>query len=125
MGESNLTTYVIDCLALRDSIAEILGPTVLEHPEIMKVMHGSTSSDIGWLQRDFGIQITNVFDIQYYHSKIQNENSPKAKESSCSLSLLWELYCGSMQIQFTNEDKKRLQKHDWSTRPLILDSEHV
>jgi len=66
-----------------------------------------------------------VFDVQYYHSKIQIENSPKEKESSCSLSLLWELYCGDMQIQFTIEDKKRLQKHDWSTRPLILESENV
>jgi len=30
-----MTTYLIDCLALHDKIAEILGPTVLEHAEII------------------------------------------------------------------------------------------
>lgn len=91
-----MTTYIIDCLELHDKIAETLGAAVLERAEIIKVMHGSASSDVGWLQRDFGIQITNVFDVQYYHGKIQIENNPKAKESSCSLSLLWEFYCDGM-----------------------------
>lgn len=66
-----------------------------------------------------------MFDVQYYHSKIKIKSNLKEKESSCSLSLLWELYCEDMKILFTIEDKKRLQKHDWSTRPLSLESEYV
>ena len=68
--ESNiLKTYVVDLIELKDQIYDTLGKNVFENPEILKVMHSSASNDIGWLQRDFGVMIANVFDIQFIHGK--------------------------------------------------------
>jgi hypothetical protein len=38
----------------------VLAP-VFADPATVKVMHGA-DSDIGWLQRDFGIYVANMFD---------------------------------------------------------------
>jgi len=65
--DGKLQIYVIDCLALRSEIPEILGPTVIENADILKVIHDSESA-IGYLQRDFGIQISNIFDVKYLSS---------------------------------------------------------
>ena len=43
--------------------------TILEDPKVIKVMHSCLSGDLGWLQRDYGVQLVNVLDVQYYHKK--------------------------------------------------------
>ena len=59
------STYLIDSVKIdTDIIRESLGPSIFENEKVIKVMHSSLSNDIGWLQRDFGIQALNVFDIQ-------------------------------------------------------------
>ena len=55
-------TFVIDVLALRDHIRNLMGPSIFENPLIQKVFHGCLHSDVAWLQRDFGVALVNVFD---------------------------------------------------------------
>lgn len=61
-------TFVIDVLSdeVKDTLKRTLGKYVLENPKIVKIIHGGISSDVVWLQRDFGILITNVFDTQEF-----------------------------------------------------------
>jgi exosome complex exonuclease RRP6 len=52
--------FVVDTIKLRS----LIGPALLQvfdDPSKVKVLHGS-DSDIGWLQRDFGIYVVNMFD---------------------------------------------------------------
>jgi len=51
---------------VRDSFTEQVGEKVLENPTITKLMHGCLSSDLPWLQRDFGIKVSNIFDTQEF-----------------------------------------------------------
>ena len=51
--------FVIDALLLREKL-HLLAPAFAD-PSILKVAHGATS-DISWLQRDFGIYVVNLLD---------------------------------------------------------------
>eukprot|EP01064_Diplonema_japonicum_P020462 TRINITY_DN2991_c1_g4_i1.p1 TRINITY_DN2991_c1_g4~~TRINITY_DN2991_c1_g4_i1.p1 ORF type:complete len:843 (+),score=235.17 TRINITY_DN2991_c1_g4_i1:78-2531(+) len=51
--------FIIDALELRSHMWKL--QTSFANENIMKVLHGA-SSDIEWLQRDFGIYIVNMFD---------------------------------------------------------------
>ena len=48
-------TFIIDALTLRSHIKEELDSAVFSNPKITKVFHGCLSSDVIWMQRDFGI----------------------------------------------------------------------
>jgi len=64
----------------------------------MKVLHDSASSNaIGNLQRDFGIQISNVFDIKHLASQIKNGSSDSEPGA------LWKSYCGDKDIPLKAE----------------------
>jgi exosome complex exonuclease RRP6 len=51
--------FVIDTLLLHDSIHKM--KHILEDVNVCKVIHGR-ANDIHWLQRDYNVYITNVFD---------------------------------------------------------------
>lgn len=51
--------FVIDALLLRDKI-HLLAP-IFADPSVLKVAHGATS-DVSWLQRDFGVYVVNMLD---------------------------------------------------------------
>mmetsp|Transcript_5978 Transcript_5978/g.10615 ORF Transcript_5978/g.10615 Transcript_5978/m.10615 type:complete len:814 (-) Transcript_5978:1046-3487(-) len=94
---------IIDTLELREHI-QLLQP-ILGNPDVVKVLHGATS-DIIWLQRDFGMWIVGLFDTC---------NACTALEfSSRSLGFLLKHYC-NIDIMST---KKHFQRSDWRIRPL-------
>merc|ERR1712226_1127764 len=51
--------FIIDSLKLRQELYVL--NEVFTDPAVLKVLHGS-DADIGWLQRDFGVYMVNMFD---------------------------------------------------------------
>lgn len=94
----------MDALVHRKAIRTHLG-AVFENPEIVKVMHGA-DSDIVWLQRDFGIYVTNLFDTGKAARVLQLK--------SHGLAHLLEVFCGV-------KANKAYQLADWRQRPLTAD----
>ncbi|BFZ56421.1 exosome nuclease subunit [Savitreella phatthalungensis] len=92
--------WIVDTLALRDEL--IVLNEVFADPTIVKVLHGATS-DVVWLQRDFGLYLVNLFDT--YHA------SRALGFESRSLAFLLQKYCGF-------DPDKRYQLADWRIRPL-------
>ena len=75
-------TYLIHCKKIGPTLVfSELAPIILENAEVLKIMHSATSNDVGWLQRDFGVQLVNVFDVQHTHGQ------------TVSLAELWTQYC--------------------------------
>jgi len=92
--------YIIDSLKLRDELCVL--NDVFTDSNILKVLHGS-DADIGWLQRDFGVYIVNMFDTGQAARTLQ--------EGRFSLAFLLNKYC-SITAQ------KQYQLADWRIRPL-------
>ncbi|KAA8492897.1 Exosome component 10 [Porphyridium purpureum] len=96
--------YVIDTIALREHM-RLLTPVFLDQ-RVVKVFHGARSSDIGWLQRDFGMYVVNLFDT--------GEASMVLDLPKKSLAYLLLKFCGLD----TFATKKGFQRSDWRQRPL-------
>ena len=96
---SRAGSWLIDPLALKDlsAFTELLGKS-----DILIVMHGA-DYDIRSLRRDFGIEITNLFDTM-----IAARFLGAAEFGLAPL----------LKIQFGVELDKKYQKADWSKRPL-------
>jgi len=107
-----IDTFIIDVLAspIRNCLTNILGERVLENPEIVKILHGALSSDVVWLQRDFGIKICSVFDTQEFQKQF-------ISQQKLSLANFWEQYCERF-VLYTPKEKIDFQLADWSLRPL-------
>mmetsp|Transcript_3835 Transcript_3835/g.7345 ORF Transcript_3835/g.7345 Transcript_3835/m.7345 type:complete len:1001 (-) Transcript_3835:217-3219(-) len=97
--------FVIDTLALRHAMNETFAP-IMANPDIVKVMHGA-DSDIGWLQRDFGIYVVNLFDTGRACRLLPHF-------SQASLAYLLRKYANI-------EADKKHQLSDWRQRPLPPD----
>jgi len=95
--------FIVDTLKLRDEL-HVLNQ-VFTNPSIVKVLHGS-DSDIGWLMRDFGLYIVNMFDT--------GQASRVLHEERFSLSHLLQKYCDV-------NAQKQFQLADWRIRPLPLE----
>ena len=78
-----------------------VGQNILERPTITKIMHGCLSGDLPWLQRDFGIRVTNVFDTQEFERSFVNN-----KELQLSLASFWAKYCEGL-APLTLAEKKQ------------------
>ena len=107
-GDDNIETaydFVIDTLALRNVMNEHFAP-IMANPDIVKVMHGA-DSDVGWLQRDFGIYIVNLFDTGRASRALPHF-------SRAGLAYLLSKYAN------VEADKKH-QLSDWRQRPLPAD----
>ncbi|GAA5821490.1 hypothetical protein JCM3770_000597 [Rhodotorula araucariae] len=100
--------YVIDALepAVRDNLDSL--NEFFTNPEWVKVLHGA-SSDIVWLQRDFGLYIVGLFDT-YHATKVLGY-------SQHSLASLLSMYTDF-------EADKRYQLADWRIRPLPKEMLH-
>ncbi|XP_066931210.1 exosome complex component 10-like isoform X2 [Clytia hemisphaerica] len=92
--------FVVDTLALRDELY-ILNE-VFTDPKILKVLHGA-DMDIGWLMRDFGLYIVNMFDTGQAARTLQ--------EDRFSLAHLLKKHCDV-------NAQKQYQLADWRIRPL-------
>lgn len=92
-------SWLIDPLALKslDPLAAPLG-----NPEILVVMHGS-DYDIRSLHRDFGIEVTNLFDTMI---------------AARFLGITDFGLAALLRARFNIELDKKYQKADWSKRPL-------
>ncbi|KAJ1818575.1 exosome nuclease subunit, partial [Coemansia sp. RSA 2675] len=97
---SRTQDFVIDALALRDSLHQLNAVTA--DPLITKVFHGA-ESDIVWLQRDFGVYVVGLFDT-YHASHVLNMEHH-------SLAHLLKLFCAY-------DADKRYQLADWRIRPV-------
>lgn len=94
--------FVIDTLALRNFINGHFA-SIMANPDIVKVMHGA-DSDIGWLQRDFGLYVVNLFDTG---------RACRALPGFARASLAYLL------SKYANIDAdKKHQLSDWRQRPL-------
>jgi ribonuclease D len=92
-------SWLIDPLALQ-SLAPLAAP--LGNPKIMVVMHGS-DYDIRSLHRDFGIEVTNLFDTMI---------------AARFLGIAEFGLAALLRARFGIELDKKYQKADWSKRPL-------
>jgi len=92
-------SWLIDPLAL-PSLSPLAAP--LADPEIVIVMHGS-DYDIRSLHRDFGIEVTNLFDTMI---------------SARFLGIGEFGLAALLRARFGIELDKKYQKADWSKRPL-------
>lgn len=98
---------IIDVLKLRSVVGKYLA-AIFADPRIVKVFHGA-QSDLGWLQRDFGIYVCNLFDTGMA-SKILGYPSN-------GLAYLLEKHCDF-------KADKRWQLADWRIRPLQNEAIH-
>ncbi|GAA5885651.1 hypothetical protein JCM6882_007512 [Rhodosporidiobolus microsporus] len=100
--------YVIDVLdpSVRDNLDSL--NEFFTDPEWVKVLHGA-SSDIVWLQRDFGLYIVGLFDT-YHATKVLGYTQH-------SLASLLDMY-----TDFVPD--KRYQLADWRIRPLPKEMLH-
>ncbi len=98
---------VVDVMKLRKDVGRCLGP-VFADPGIVKVLHGS-NGDVGWLQRDFGVYICNLFDTGVASKALGYESN--------GLGYLLEKHCGF-------KADKRWQLADWRIRPLHAQAIH-
>lgn len=92
--------FIVDTLKLRDEL-HVLND-VFTDPTIVKVLHGA-DMDIGWLQRDFGVYIVNMFDT--------GQAARTLHEERFSLAHLLHKYCDVTA-------QKQFQLADWRIRPL-------
>ena len=98
---SRTRDYVVDCLALRSHL-HVLNQLTTDQ-RILKVFHGS-SSDIDWLQKDFGVSVVNLLDTFVISKCLHNLRSR-------SLGSLLSEFC-DVYVD------KSLQTCDWRRRPL-------
>ena len=92
-------SWLLDPLAL-PSLAPLAAP--LSDPDIVVVMHGS-DYDIRSLHRDFGIEVTNLFDTMI---------------AARFLGIAEFGLAALLKARFGIELDKKYQKADWSKRPL-------
>ncbi|KAJ7350170.1 Exosome component 10 [Desmophyllum pertusum] len=92
--------YLIDTLELRNEL-QILNDS-FTNPKILKVFHGA-DMDIGWLQRDFGIYVVNMFDT--------GQAARVLNYGKYSLAFLLKKFCDVTA-------NKQYQLADWRIRPL-------
>lgn len=92
--------FIIDPLALPDLSG--LGPLMAD-PQMVKIFHGA-DYDVVSLKRDFGFEISNLFDTMIAAQSTGHDRF--------SLGDLVNQYFG---IKLN----KRYQRHDWSSRPLL------
>jgi exosome complex exonuclease RRP6 len=87
LGGAQLSTrtqdFIVDTLAVRARVPEL--NDAFTNPRIVKVLHGC-SSDVLWLQRDFGVYLVNVFDT--------GEASKMLHYPSHGLAHLLQTFCG-------------------------------
>ncbi|HXE95399.1 MAG TPA: HRDC domain-containing protein [Dongiaceae bacterium] len=96
---TRLQSWLIDPLALK-SLAPLAAP--LANPEIVVVMHGA-DYDIRSLHRDYGIEVSNLFDTMI---------------AARFLGIAEFGLAALLRARFGIELDKKYQKADWSKRPL-------
>jgi exosome complex exonuclease RRP6 len=102
---SKMENYLLDPFALGATAVTKHLAAMFANPDIVKVMHGA-DWDIGWLQRDFGLYVVNLFDT--------GRAARALRFTSAGYAYLLHHYVGI-------DAEKRHQLSDWRQRPLPPD----
>ena len=110
--------FIIDLIELnkkKDDKGRIYSElkNIFENKNIEKIFH-SCYNDLRWISETINTNFNNIFDTQYidnYINKKRNKNISHNK----NLNNLLKKY---LDLNFSEEDKRKLQKSDWLSRPL-------
>ena len=93
---------------------------IFENKKIEKIFH-SCYNDLRWISETINTNINNIFDTQYMDnyiqtiSKSQDRNKERLISQNKNLNNLLKKY---LNMKVSEEEKKKLQKSDWLSRPL-------
>ena len=107
-------TLIIDIISIpskeKASIYKVIS-TLCSNNSIEKIFH-SCYNDIDWIKDEIGCNTYNIFDTQEMHQLVNKVTVNK------SLNELLKIYLG---LNFSVEEKKKYQKSNWLSRPLLAE----
>jgi ribonuclease D len=107
-------TLIIDIISIplkeKASIYKVIS-TLCSNNSIEKIFH-SCYNDIEWIKDEIGCNTYNIFDTQEMHQLVNKVTVNK------SLNELLKIYLG---LNFSVEEKKKYQKSNWLSRPLLAE----
>ena len=87
---------------------------IFENKKIEKIFH-SCYNDLRWISETINTSIKNIFDTQYFDNYIETIRKNRHTSQNKNLNNLLKKY---LNMKISEEDKKKLQKSDWLSRPL-------
>ena len=90
---------------------------IFENKKIEKIFH-SCYNDLRWISEAINTSIKNIFDTQYMDNYIESKRRNRQVSQNKNLNNLLNKY---LNMKISEEEKKKLQKSDWFSRPLSED----
>ena len=90
---------------------------IFENKKIEKIFH-SCYNDLKWISEAINTSIRNIFDTQYMDNYIETKRKNRQVSQNKNLNNLLKKY---LNMKISEEEKKKLQKSDWFSRPLSED----
>ena len=90
---------------------------IFENKKIEKIFH-SCYNDLKWISEAINTSIRNIFDTQYMDNYIETKRKNRQVSQNKNLNNLLKKY---LNMKISEEEKKKLQKSDWLSRPLSED----
>ena len=87
---------------------------IFENKKIEKIFH-SCYNDLRWISEAINTSIKNIFDTQYMDNYIETKRRNRQVSQNKNLNNLLNKY---LNMKISEEEKKKLQKSDWFSRPL-------
>ena len=87
---------------------------IFENKKIEKIFH-SCYNDLRWISEAINISIKNIFDTQYMDNYIESKRKNRQVSQNKNLNNLLKKY---LNMKISEEEKKKLQRSDWFSRPL-------
>ena len=90
---------------------------IFENKKIEKIFH-SCYNDLKWISEAINTSIKNIFDTQYMDNYIESKRKNRQVSQNKNLNNLLKMY---LNMKISEEEKKKLQRSDWFSRPLSED----
>ena len=87
---------------------------IFENKKIEKIFH-SCYNDLRWISEAINTSIKNIFDTQYMDNYIESKRKNRQVSQNKNLNNLLKKY---LNMKISEEEKKKLQRSDWFSRPL-------
>ena len=87
---------------------------IFENKKIEKIFH-SCYNDLRWISEAINTSIKNIFDTQYMDNYIESKRKNRQVSQNKNLNNLLKKY---LNKKISEEEKKKLQRSDWFSRPL-------
>ena len=87
---------------------------IFENKKIEKIFH-SCYNDLRWISEAINTYIKNIFDTQYMDNYIESKRKNRQVSQNKNLNNLLKKY---LNMKISEEEKKKLQRSDWFSRPL-------